>query len=150
MAWTEITRRQYRREGLRYASDLTDAEWGLLKPSSLMVVMRGTRCGMLSQRSENGRSRSSSDPTMLRASRFYRAGGSSSVHSRGLVDAAGSPRILKRPSQAQPRGCWSPTSEPSHGGWQDLDLVHVISRSDSKTPGACDAPALKYIGRHAV
>ena len=32
MAWTEITRRQYRREGLRYASDLTDAEWALLKP----------------------------------------------------------------------------------------------------------------------
>lgn len=32
MAWTEITRRQYRREGLRYASDLTDAEWGLLQP----------------------------------------------------------------------------------------------------------------------
>ena len=32
MAWTEITRLQYRREGLRYASDLTDAEWALLKP----------------------------------------------------------------------------------------------------------------------
>jgi putative transposase len=30
MSWTEITRRQYRREGLRYASDLTDAEWALL------------------------------------------------------------------------------------------------------------------------
>lgn len=32
MAWTEITRRQYCRAGLRYASDLTDAEWGLLAP----------------------------------------------------------------------------------------------------------------------
>jgi hypothetical protein len=32
MAWTEITRPQYRREGLRYASDLTDAEWELLAP----------------------------------------------------------------------------------------------------------------------
>ena len=32
MAWTEITRRQYRRDGLRYASDLTDAEWTLLEP----------------------------------------------------------------------------------------------------------------------
>ena len=30
MAWTEITRRQYRRDGLRYASDLTDAEWALI------------------------------------------------------------------------------------------------------------------------
>jgi transposase len=32
MAWTEITRRQYRREGLRYASDMTDAEWSLIEP----------------------------------------------------------------------------------------------------------------------
>jgi len=32
MAWTEITRRHYRREGLRYASDMTDAEWGLVAP----------------------------------------------------------------------------------------------------------------------
>jgi len=27
MAWTEITRPQYQRDGLRYASDTTDAEW---------------------------------------------------------------------------------------------------------------------------
>ena len=32
MAWTEITRRQYRRDGLGYASDLTDAEWALIEP----------------------------------------------------------------------------------------------------------------------
>jgi transposase len=32
MAWTEITRRHYRRDGLRYASDLTDVEWALLEP----------------------------------------------------------------------------------------------------------------------
>jgi transposase len=32
MAWTEITRPHYVREGLRYASDLTDAEWKLLEP----------------------------------------------------------------------------------------------------------------------
>ena len=32
VSWTEITRRQYRREGLRYASDLTDAEWALIEP----------------------------------------------------------------------------------------------------------------------
>ena len=30
MSWTEITRRQYRRMGLRYSSDLTDDEWALL------------------------------------------------------------------------------------------------------------------------
>lgn len=32
MAWTEITRRQYRREGGRYASDLTDGEWAAVSP----------------------------------------------------------------------------------------------------------------------
>ena len=29
MAWTEITRPQYQRDGLRYASDTTDAEWAV-------------------------------------------------------------------------------------------------------------------------
>jgi putative transposase len=32
MAWTEITRPHYVREGLRYASDVTDAEWKLIEP----------------------------------------------------------------------------------------------------------------------
>ena len=32
MPWTETTRRQYRREDLRYASDTTDAEWALIAP----------------------------------------------------------------------------------------------------------------------
>jgi transposase len=32
MVWTEITRPQYRRDGLRYASDTTDAEWALIAP----------------------------------------------------------------------------------------------------------------------
>lgn len=32
MCWTEITREQYRRDGLRYASDMTDAEWKLIEP----------------------------------------------------------------------------------------------------------------------
>jgi putative transposase len=32
MPWTEITRPQYRRAELRYASDLTDAEWALIVP----------------------------------------------------------------------------------------------------------------------
>ena len=30
--WIEITRRKYEREGERYASDLTDAEWALIEP----------------------------------------------------------------------------------------------------------------------
>ena len=32
MAWTEITRSKYRRDGLRYASDTTDAEWAVIEP----------------------------------------------------------------------------------------------------------------------
>jgi putative transposase len=31
MPWTEITRKQYRRDGLRYASDLKNAEWALMR-----------------------------------------------------------------------------------------------------------------------
>jgi transposase len=30
MPWTEITRKHYRRDELRYASDMTDAEWALI------------------------------------------------------------------------------------------------------------------------
>jgi hypothetical protein len=32
MAWTKTTRKQYRRDGLRYASDTTAKEWILLSP----------------------------------------------------------------------------------------------------------------------
>src|SRR3954449_5710727 len=56
MAWTEITRRHYRREGLRYGSDTTDAEWfvmePLLPPASALgrpraTDMRTVRCDPL-------------------------------------------------------------------------------------------------------
>ena len=30
--WSEIARPKYEREGQRYASDLTDAEWALIEP----------------------------------------------------------------------------------------------------------------------
>jgi putative transposase len=30
--WTDITREKHARKGLRYSSDLTDAEWALLSP----------------------------------------------------------------------------------------------------------------------
>ncbi len=30
--WTKITRVQYRRDGLRYASDMTDGEWSMMAP----------------------------------------------------------------------------------------------------------------------
>ena len=41
MAWTETTRRHYRRDGLRYASDLTDAEWALVAPLLPAAPRRG-------------------------------------------------------------------------------------------------------------
>ncbi|MFT2093192.1 IS5 family transposase [Acidiphilium multivorum] len=41
MAWTEIARQRYCRAGLRYASDLTDAEWGLIEPFMPMPPHRG-------------------------------------------------------------------------------------------------------------
>ncbi len=41
MPWTEITRRHYRRDGLRYASDLTDQEWCLLQPFMPLPNRRG-------------------------------------------------------------------------------------------------------------
>ncbi len=43
MAWTEITRPQYRRDGLRYASDTTDAEWALIAPHMPAPCRRGRR-----------------------------------------------------------------------------------------------------------
>jgi putative transposase len=41
MSWTEITREQYRRDGLRYASDMTDAEWKLMEPLMPASSRRG-------------------------------------------------------------------------------------------------------------
>ena len=41
MAWTEITRRQYRRDTLRYASNLMDDEWLLVEP----FLLRPARLG---------------------------------------------------------------------------------------------------------
>jgi putative transposase len=41
MSWTEITREQYRRDGLRYASDMTDGEWKLIEPLMPAQCRRG-------------------------------------------------------------------------------------------------------------
>lgn len=41
MAWTEITRRKYRRDGLRYASDMTDEEWAVIAPRLPLGSRRG-------------------------------------------------------------------------------------------------------------
>jgi transposase len=41
MAWTEITRPKYRRDGLRYASDTTDEEWAVVAPRLPAAHRRG-------------------------------------------------------------------------------------------------------------
>lgn len=41
MAWTEITRAKYRRDGLRYASDMTDEEWAVIGPRLPAPARRG-------------------------------------------------------------------------------------------------------------
>jgi transposase len=41
MAWTEITRVKYRRDGLRYASDTTDEEWAVIAPHLPPAHRRG-------------------------------------------------------------------------------------------------------------
>ena len=39
--WTPTTRRQHSREGLRYETDLTDAEWALIEPLMPEPLARG-------------------------------------------------------------------------------------------------------------
>jgi transposase len=41
MAWTEITREKYRRDGMRYASDVTDEEWAVIGPRLPAPSRRG-------------------------------------------------------------------------------------------------------------
>jgi hypothetical protein len=43
MAWTEITRRHYRRDGMRYESDTTDAEWFVMEPLLPLLQHSGVR-----------------------------------------------------------------------------------------------------------
>ena len=42
--WTEITRRKYERDGRRYASDVTDAEWALIEPYMAATEPLGRPC----------------------------------------------------------------------------------------------------------
>ncbi|HZC94977.1 MAG TPA: IS5 family transposase [Bradyrhizobium sp.] len=41
MSWTEITRKKHCRDGLRYTSDTTDAEWKLIEPLMPAACRRG-------------------------------------------------------------------------------------------------------------
>ena len=44
--WTPTTRRQHSREGLRYETDLTDAEWALIEPLMPKPCARRAAAGM--------------------------------------------------------------------------------------------------------
>jgi hypothetical protein len=60
MAWTELTRRQHAREGDKYASDLTDAEWASIAPFMPPPKTTGRPC---QRRQKTGPSRRfESDP----------------------------------------------------------------------------------------
>lgn len=45
MPWTKTARIQYQRDGLRYASDLTDAEWALMTPEDAAATAIGSAAG---------------------------------------------------------------------------------------------------------
>ena len=44
--WTPATRRQHSRDGLRYETDLTDAEWALIEPFMPEPPPSGATSGM--------------------------------------------------------------------------------------------------------
>jgi transposase len=67
MAWTKTTRAHYQREALRYASDLTDAEWRLIEP----FLPRASRIGR--PRKTNLRSVVEASQLSLTSSSTYRA-----------------------------------------------------------------------------
>ncbi len=62
MAWTKATRRRHWREGLRYASDLTDREWALIEP-------------MLPRRARTGRPRTTELRAVMEAIQYLAATG---------------------------------------------------------------------------
>jgi len=53
--WTETTQPQYRRDGLRYASDVTDTEWALIESFVRAAKKLGRpRCARWSTRCSTG------------------------------------------------------------------------------------------------
>src|SRR5665213_4433004 len=77
MVWTEITRRHYRREGLRYESDTTDAEWFVMEP-------------LLPEASALGRPRATDLRTVMNAILYIASTGCQWSYRQFLVTAGGS------------------------------------------------------------
>ena len=72
MTWTEITRAQYQRDDLNYASDLRDAQWALIAP----LMSRKKRLGK-PQRTDFAPGHGGGNP-------LYRRGRSASCRHTGL------------------------------------------------------------------
>src|SRR4051794_19526848 len=82
----------------------------LFATSSPMAATLATSCALRSRATATGPLRSSSDPTLPRASSFYRAGGLLNEPSPGLAAAGISLRTGRQPSRAPPHGHSSPAS----------------------------------------
>ena len=131
--WTPATRRQHSREGLRYETDLTDAEWALIEPhmpkprirgrprewplrevlNAIFYVLRG---GVAWRLLPNDLPPSESPP-IRSASPFTPADGWLRGSSPGSAETDGSGKTRKQPSP-QP----APSSTPlqscsSHADW---------------------------------
>ena len=78
--------------------------------SSLTAPMRATSSRTPCPNSAPGPLKSSNDPIPRKASRFCRVDGLSRERSHGSIDAAGSPRTSRPPSQAPLHGSSSPMS----------------------------------------
>ena len=112
--WTPATRRQHSREGLRYETDLTDAEWALIEPhmpkprirgrprewplrevlNAIFYVLRG---GVAWRLLPNDLPPSESPP-IRSASPFTPADGWSRGSSPGSAETGGSGKTRKQPS----------------------------------------------------
>src|SRR5450631_2745989 len=94
--------------------------------SSLTAPMPATSSRTPCPNSAPGPLKSSNDPIPRKASRFCRVDGLSRERSHGSIDAAGSPRTSRPPSQAPLHGSSSPISAALPDGSQGLESNHVF------------------------
>ena len=138
MAWDDIARGEHRRGGLRYQSDLSDAEWVLIaallpgprpggrpRTTSLRDVMEailyiassGCQWRMLPK---------DFPPVSTVQGYFYPVAGWSNAPSDGSAAAAASLKTGSEQSKAPPPGPSSPASACSHAGSQGSALLEEL------------------------
>ena len=118
MAWTEITRPKYRRDGLRYASDTSPCKAPSpgYATSLPMVATPARSCARHSPKCADGPSKSSGDPMLREALSRCRSDGLSNAPLHGSTAIAVSPRTSRLPSRALRLGSSSPASSCSPAG----------------------------------